>query len=41
MEREPEPWWRLHGLALAYHAVGRKKESDAALAELIAKYHAH
>ncbi len=40
MEREPEPFWRLQGQALAYHALGRKKESDAALAELIAKYHA-
>jgi eukaryotic-like serine/threonine-protein kinase len=40
IEREPEPDFRLFGLALAYHAVGRKKESDAALAELIAKYHA-
>ncbi len=26
--------------AIAYHALGRKKESDAALRELIAKYHA-
>ncbi|HYN15983.1 MAG TPA: tetratricopeptide repeat protein, partial [Terriglobales bacterium] len=40
MEREPEPVWRLHGLALAYHALGRKKEADAALAEYVAKYHA-
>jgi serine/threonine protein kinase/tetratricopeptide (TPR) repeat protein len=40
MERAPEPGWRLYGEALAYHAVGRKKESDAALAEYVAKYHA-
>ena len=40
MEREPEPLWRLLGLALAYHALGRKKEADAALAEFVAKYHA-
>jgi len=40
MELEPEPFWRLYGQALAYHALGRKKESDAALAELIAKYRA-
>ncbi len=40
MEREPEPDFRLDGLALAYHALGRKKESDAALAELAAKYQA-
>jgi serine/threonine protein kinase/TolB-like protein/Tfp pilus assembly protein PilF len=39
-EREPEEWSRLEGLALAYHALGRKKEADAALAELIAKHHA-
>ena len=39
-EREAEPWRRLYGQALAYYALGRKKESDAALAELIAKYHA-
>lgn len=32
--------WRLHGLALAYHALGRKKEADAALAEFIAKHQA-
>jgi hypothetical protein len=38
MELEPEPDWRLYGQALAYHALGRKKESDAALAELTAKY---
>ena len=40
MDREPEPYWRLYGQALAYHALGRKKDSDAALAELIAKYQA-
>ena len=40
IQREKEPLWRVFGLALAYHALGRKKESDAALAELIAKYRA-
>jgi len=40
IERETEPAWRLRGLALAYHALGRKKESDAALAEYVAKYQA-
>jgi tetratricopeptide (TPR) repeat protein len=40
MEREQEPFWRLQGLALAYHALGRKKESDLALAELVANHHA-
>ena len=37
MEREPEIYWRQYGQALADHALGRKKEADAALAELIAK----
>jgi TolB-like protein/DNA-binding winged helix-turn-helix (wHTH) protein/Tfp pilus assembly protein PilF len=31
---------RAHLYALTYYALGRKKESDAALSELIAKYHA-
>ena len=31
--------WRAFLYAIAYHALGRKKESDAALTELIAKYH--
>jgi eukaryotic-like serine/threonine-protein kinase len=38
MQRETELPWRLYGLALAYHALGRKKESDAALAEFIEKH---
>jgi hypothetical protein len=33
------PEFRLQEFALAYHALGRKQESDRALAELIAKYH--
>jgi predicted Zn-dependent protease len=40
MEREPDPIWHAQGLALAYHALGRKKEADAALAEFIAKFSA-
>ena len=33
MEQEKEPsFWRRFGLALAYHALGRTKEADAALA---------
>ena len=39
MSREPESYWRLYQ-ALAYHALGRKKESDGVLAELTAKYEA-
>ena len=38
MQKEPEPLWREYGLALAYHAAGKKKEADAALAEFIEKY---
>lgn len=38
MEKEMDPGFRLFGLALAYHSLGRKKESDANLAELIEKY---
>ncbi len=30
--------WRLQGLAIAYRALGKRAESDAALAELTAKY---
>ena len=40
MGREPALGGRLYGKALAYHALGRKQESDAALAELVAKGHA-
>jgi TolB-like protein/Flp pilus assembly protein TadD len=39
MQREKELLFRRVGLALAYHALGRKKEADAALAELIEKNH--
>jgi tetratricopeptide (TPR) repeat protein len=38
MEREKDPFWRRQGLALAYHALGRKKEANAALAELLANH---
>ena len=39
MEREREPFFRLGGQALAYHALGRKKEAGTALAEFVTKYH--
>lgn len=39
MEREQELLWRLHGQALAYHALGRKRDSDRALMELVGKFH--
>ncbi len=35
---ERDPFWRLDGLALANHALGQKKESDVALAEMIKKF---
>jgi eukaryotic-like serine/threonine-protein kinase len=38
MKKEPEPVWRLHGLALAYHAAGKKKEAEDALAKFIEEY---
>jgi len=34
-ENRDEPYWRMHGQALAYYALGRKRESDATLAEMI------
>jgi adenylate cyclase len=37
IEQEKSEAWRLIGLPMAYHALGRKTESDAALATLIAK----
>jgi serine/threonine protein kinase/tetratricopeptide (TPR) repeat protein len=37
MEQEKSPFWRRYGLALAYHALGRTKEADAALGELLEK----
>ena len=38
IQKDPEETWRLQGQALAYHAAGKKKEADAALAEYIEKY---
>jgi len=37
IEQERAPLWRRFGLALAYHALSRNKEADAALAELLEK----
>jgi tetratricopeptide (TPR) repeat protein len=39
-EKERHPIYRLWTLALAYHALERKKESDSNLAELIEKFQA-
>ena len=38
MRQEPVESYRLTGLSMAYHALGHKTESDAALNELIRKY---
>ena len=40
IEKEPIEWAKFTGHALAYHALGREQDSNAALAALIAKYHA-
>jgi predicted negative regulator of RcsB-dependent stress response len=38
MQKEPEANWRGQGLTLAYHALGKKKEADAALEEYIKNF---
>ncbi|HEX9800464.1 MAG TPA: protein kinase [Thermoanaerobaculia bacterium] len=38
IERETSEAWRMSGLPMAYHALGRKPDSDATLAALIAKH---
>jgi len=40
IERIPYPPLRAYLYAMAYYVLGRKKESDAALSELVTKYHA-
>ncbi|MCW8845161.1 MAG: tetratricopeptide repeat protein [Gammaproteobacteria bacterium] len=35
MQQEPNTGWRMNGLTMVYHALGRTAESDAALQELI------
>jgi TolB-like protein/Tfp pilus assembly protein PilF len=35
MQREKDSFWRLYGLALAYHALGRGQDADSALRKLI------
>ena len=37
-QKESEEAWRLIGLTMVYHTLGRKADSDAALAELTKKY---
>jgi TolB-like protein/Tfp pilus assembly protein PilF len=38
IQKETSEYHRLFGLVVVYHSLGRKLESDAALAEFIAKY---
>ena len=38
MQQETDEGWRLSGLPLVFHALGRRSESDAALAALTGKY---
>src|SRR6266436_963862 len=38
IEKEPNDWEKLTDLALVYHALGRGQDSNASLAELIAKH---
>jgi TolB-like protein/Tfp pilus assembly protein PilF len=38
IEQEPSENWKMIGLPMAYHGLGRKADSDAALAALIAKW---
>jgi hypothetical protein len=38
MKLETDDMWKLEGLALVYSAMHRRAESDAALAELTAKF---
>ena len=38
IEHERSELWRMIALPMAYHALGRKADSDAAMAALIAKY---
>jgi tetratricopeptide (TPR) repeat protein len=38
IQQEPAEAWRLIGLVMAYHALGRSSDSDTALEELVRKY---
>jgi serine/threonine protein kinase/Flp pilus assembly protein TadD len=40
LQQEPDAFWRLYGLALAYWALDKKKESDSAMIELIQGFQA-
>jgi tetratricopeptide (TPR) repeat protein len=38
MDREPDRVWRSYGLCLAYHALGRASEAEAALTAFVKDY---
>ena len=38
IEQDTSELWKMVGLSMAHHALGRKADSDAALAALIAKF---
>ena len=38
IQKEPDAVWRLHGLAIAHHALKDNKQADGALTELIARF---
>jgi TolB-like protein/cytochrome c-type biogenesis protein CcmH/NrfG len=38
LNQVPDPFWRLPGMAMAYYSLGKRSESEAALAEFIEKY---
>lgn len=40
LEQTKDPYWRLPGLAMVLHSMGKREDSDAALAEFIEKYQA-
>ena len=38
MNKEPEPIWQMQGLAIVYHALGKKKEADDMLVAFIKEF---
>jgi tetratricopeptide (TPR) repeat protein len=40
LDQIADPFWRLPGLAMVYHSLGRKAESDESLEDFIVKYQA-
>lgn len=38
IEQEPEPFWRLYGMVLVHHAMGREEEAGMELSKMIEDY---